>query len=54
MSKKVQQLLKIIATLAFAGLLLCIGFDLDKRLELLYCTIAALCSYLVFFSKRGK
>lgn len=53
MNKKLKNILKMIAILAFSGLLLSIAFDGNAHLELACCAVATICSYIIFFSKEG-
>lgn len=52
MSNNVKRILQIIAIIASAGLLLSIHLDGSRRFQLVCCTIATLCSDLVFFEKN--
>lgn len=54
MNKTLITVVKILATIGFAGMLACVAFDLSNRLELICCAVAAVCSYIVFFSKKKK
>lgn len=53
MNKRLKYILKIIATLAFTGLLLSIAFNGNSHLELACCAVATICSYIIFFTKEN-
>ena len=54
MNKTLITIVKIFATIGFAGMLACLAFDLSNRLMLICCAVAAVCSYTIFFSKKKK
>ncbi|MDF2587343.1 MAG: hypothetical protein K0S41_1184 [Anaerocolumna sp.] len=55
LSNTARMIIKIIVCLAFAGLLISIATDLFVgRLELVFCFIATVGSYILFLSKKKR
>ncbi|MGI6721978.1 MAG: hypothetical protein ACOX4I_05435 [Anaerovoracaceae bacterium] len=54
MNKTLQMTFKIIALLGFIGVLLSIGMDLDRRVLMICCTVAAVGSFIALRQTKRK
>lgn len=52
MNKRVVTILTIVAIIAFSGVLFFIVTDANHRIELILCTVVAVCACIVMFLKR--
>lgn len=54
MNKGLILLIKIITTLSFLGLLICVAIDASGRMELVCCTVATVGTYILVSQKKKR
>ncbi len=54
MNKRLILAIKIITTLSFLGLLICVAADASGRLELVCCTAATVGTYILVSQKKKR